>query len=131
MKPLSLALIALILLAPAASAGDLAVADSTLSTMGLSGMQRLSDEAGAQIRGKGPFEDRWMSMFGGSPAWPFGTPPTQNDPSPDFPGNTPPPSNGGGSGMPTGPRAPGQPGSHFNFNTIFSGQFPSAPPFGG
>lgn len=134
MKRVSLALVLLLLLAPAAMAGDLAVADSTLSTMGLAGMQRLSDAAGAEIRGKGPFEDRWMSVFGGSPGWPFGTPPTQNNPSPNFPGNDPPPAGGGGGGgigMPTGPRTPGQPSSHFNFNTIFTGQFPTAPPFGG
>lgn len=64
MKKLALALVLVAGLAASASAADRAVSKSTLSSMGLSGMQQLSDNDGLAIRGKGTFAYTW----GGSSA---------------------------------------------------------------
>ena len=55
MKTLAFACAALMLLAATASAGDLAVSKSTLNSMGLGGMQQLSDTDGMAVRGQGVF----------------------------------------------------------------------------
>jgi hypothetical protein len=52
------------LFAATASAADLAVSKSTLGSMGLGGMQVLSDDDGLAVRGKGTF----ASVWGGSQA---------------------------------------------------------------
>ena len=61
MKTFAIACAAVLLFAATASAGDLAVSQSTLDTMGLGGMQQMSDEEGLDVRGKGLVDD-W---FGG------------------------------------------------------------------
>jgi len=67
MKSFAIACAALMLLAATASAGDLAVSKSTLGSMGLGGMQTMSDDDGMTVRGKGTFAAVW----GGSVAnWP-------------------------------------------------------------
>ena len=57
-------------LATTASAGDLAVSESTLDSMGLAGMQQMSDEDGLAVRGMGLFDDLGFGGFGGG----FGMP---------------------------------------------------------
>ncbi len=64
MKNVAIACALLMLLAATASAGDLAVSKSTLSSMGLGGMQQMSDNDGLAVRGKGT----WASVWGGSQA---------------------------------------------------------------
>lgn len=58
--------------AATAMAGDLAVTKSTLDTMGLAGMQQLSDEDGLAVRGKGVFDDVFGAMVPGALNGPFG-----------------------------------------------------------
>ena len=55
MKTLAFVCAAVMLLAATASAGDLAVSKSTLSHMGLGGMQTMSDRDGSTVRGQGVF----------------------------------------------------------------------------
>jgi hypothetical protein len=99
MKTIAIALAVLMLSAATASAGDLAVSESTLEGMGLAGMQQLSDEDGLAVRGKGFFDDVFNG-FGGFPNFP--------DFSFDPPGSTTPPT-------------PSQPESPFDFSP-FGGQ---------
>lgn len=68
MKNVAIAGATLMFLAATASAGELAVSKSTLGSMGLGGMQSMSDEDGAAVRGKGTFAGVW----GGSQANWFG-----------------------------------------------------------
>lgn len=63
MKNIAIACAALMLFAATASAGE-KVSKSTLSSMGLSGMQEMSDSDGLAVRGKGTFAGVW----GGSTA---------------------------------------------------------------
>jgi hypothetical protein len=65
MKNFVLACAMVMLLAGAASAGDLAVSASMLDDMGLAGMQTLSDRDGLAVRGKGPFDMFPGGLFGG------------------------------------------------------------------
>ncbi|MEX0679505.1 MAG: hypothetical protein WD063_20695 [Pirellulales bacterium] len=74
MKTLVLAFAFVIWSATTALAGDLAVTKSTLDSMGLAGMQQLSDHDGLAVRGKGPFDGVLGGLF---PGWQLG-----NDPSP-------------------------------------------------
>ncbi len=64
MKTFAVACAAVLFFAATASAGDLAVSDSTLDTMGLGGMQQMSDEEGQDVRGKGLFEDWFGGVIG-------------------------------------------------------------------
>lgn len=64
MKKLALALVLVAGIAASASAADRAVSKSTLSSMGLSSMQVMSDTDGLAVRGKGTFAFTW----GGSSA---------------------------------------------------------------
>jgi hypothetical protein len=64
MKSFAMASVVLLLFAATASAGDLAVSQSALGSMGLGGMQVLSDDEGLAVRGKGTFAGVW----GGSQA---------------------------------------------------------------
>ena len=76
MKTFAIAFAVLMWFAATASAGDLAVSESTLDSMGLAGMQQMSDEDGLAVRGKGFFDD----FFGG------GIPDLSFDPpTPDLP----------------------------------------------
>lgn len=59
MKTFAIACAALMLLAATASAGDLAVSKSTLASMGLGGMQQISDTEGQAVRGKAVFAAVW------------------------------------------------------------------------
>jgi hypothetical protein len=69
MKTLAIGCAALMLLAATASADELAVSKSTLNTMGLGGMQTMSNSDGMAVRGKATF----ATVFGGSVAnWPPG-----------------------------------------------------------
>jgi hypothetical protein len=68
MKNVAIACATLMFLAATASGGELAVSKSTLSSMGLGGMQSLSDSEGTAVRGKGTFANVW----GGSSASFFG-----------------------------------------------------------
>jgi hypothetical protein len=52
MKTIALVCAAVMLLAATASAGDLAVSKSTLTSMGLGSMRPMSDTEGAAVRGK-------------------------------------------------------------------------------
>ena len=61
-----------ILSAATAMAGDFGVSKSTLDSMGLVGMQQMSDEDGLTVRGKGPFDDMFGSMVPGAFSGPFG-----------------------------------------------------------
>jgi hypothetical protein len=61
MKTFALGCAALMLLTATASAGDLAVSQSTLSSMGLGKMKVMSDDDGAAVRGKGTFANVWGS----------------------------------------------------------------------
>jgi hypothetical protein len=63
MKNIAIACAALMLFAATASAAE-KVSKSTLSSMGLSGMQEMSDSDGLAVRGKGTFAGVW----GGSQA---------------------------------------------------------------
>lgn len=62
MKTFAIACAAILFFAATASAADVAVSKSTLDTMGLSGMQQMSDQEGMEVRGQGLFEN-W---FGGA-----------------------------------------------------------------
>jgi hypothetical protein len=64
MRSFAIACGVLMLFAATASAGDLAVSKNTLGSMGLGGMQTLSDSDGMAVRGKGTFSNVW----GGSSA---------------------------------------------------------------
>ena len=64
MKSFAFACAALTLFAATASAGELAVSDSTLGNMGLGSMQPMSDTDGLAVRGKGVSAAVW----GGSQA---------------------------------------------------------------
>jgi hypothetical protein len=64
MKKLALALVLVAGMVATASAADRAVSKSTLSSMGLSSMQVMSDHDGLAVRGKGTFAKVW----GGSSA---------------------------------------------------------------
>ena len=64
MRNVAIVCAVLMLFAATASAGDLAVSKSTLDSMGLSGMQEMSDTDGMAVRGKGVFAEVW----GGSQA---------------------------------------------------------------
>jgi hypothetical protein len=64
MRSFVLASAILMLLAATAAAGELAVSKSTLSDMGLGGMQSMTDSDGLAVRGKGTF----ASVWGGSKA---------------------------------------------------------------
>jgi len=55
MKYVAIAGALVIFSAATAAAGDLAVSNSTLSSMGLGGMDRMSDNDGLAVRGKGTF----------------------------------------------------------------------------
>jgi hypothetical protein len=70
MKSFAMASALLLFLAATASAGDLAVSESTLKGMGLAGMQQLSDEDGLAVRGMGLFDNLGLGGFGGG----FGMP---------------------------------------------------------
>jgi opacity protein-like surface antigen len=59
MKTFAIACAAVLLFAATASAADVAVSQSTLDKMGLSGMQQMSDDEGMEVRGQGLFED-WL-----------------------------------------------------------------------
>lgn len=68
MKNVAIACAVLMLFAASASAGDLAVSKSALSSMGLGGMQEMSDAEGTAVRGKGVFASVWggsQASFGG------------------------------------------------------------------
>jgi hypothetical protein len=69
MKNVAMVCCVLMLFAATASAGDLAVSKSTLGSMGLSGMQDISDTDGLAVRGKGVSAAVWggsqASWFGG------------------------------------------------------------------
>lgn len=70
MKSIAMATAAMLLVAAGATAGELAVSNSTLDNMGLGSMERMSDDAGLAVRGKG------AAVWGGSTAaW---APPAQN-----------------------------------------------------
>jgi len=64
MKKLALALVLVAGMVATASAADRAVSKSTLSSMGLSSMQVMSDNDGLAVRGKGTYAQVW----GGSSA---------------------------------------------------------------
>jgi len=64
MKKFALALALVAGMVASASAADRAVSKSTLNSMGLSGMQQLSDNDGLAVRGKGSYAQVW----GGSAA---------------------------------------------------------------
>ncbi|REK15790.1 MAG: hypothetical protein DWQ37_08200 [Planctomycetota bacterium] len=127
MKRLALASAFLALTAAATSAAELAVTETTLQQMGLGTMQQMSDADGMTVRGKGPFEDRWLAFLSGDPSLPFGSSPAMRDFSfPDLPGSSLPGSNlpGGslppsGGNMPTTPRGPTMTQSRFDFTSIF------------
>jgi hypothetical protein len=59
MRSFAIACAILMLFAATASAGDLAVSKNTLGSMGLSGMQTMSDSDGLAVRGKGTFANVW------------------------------------------------------------------------
>jgi hypothetical protein len=68
MRSFAIACAVLMLFAATASAGDLAISKSTLGSMGLGGMQTLSDSDGLAVRGKGTFASVWggsQAQFGG------------------------------------------------------------------
>ncbi|MEX0678868.1 MAG: hypothetical protein WD063_17460 [Pirellulales bacterium] len=64
MRNFAIACVVLMLFAATASAGDQAVSKSTLSSMGLTSMQQMSDTDGMAVRGKGVSAAVW----GGSQA---------------------------------------------------------------
>ena len=64
MRNFAIACAVLTLFAATASAGELAVSNSTLGSMGLGSMQPMSDTDGLAVRGKGVFAGVW----GGSQA---------------------------------------------------------------
>lgn len=61
MKTFAIGCAALMMLAATASAADLAVSKSTLSSMGLGAMQTMSDDEGVAVRGKFTFATVWGS----------------------------------------------------------------------
>ena len=68
MKNVAIACALLMLFAASASAGDLAVSKSALSSMGLGSMQEMSDAEGTAVRGKGVSAAVWggsQASFGG------------------------------------------------------------------
>ena len=64
MKSFAIACAVVLAFAATASAGEKAVSKSTLSSMGLAGMQQMSDTDGLAVRGKGTN----ASVWGGSQA---------------------------------------------------------------
>ena len=65
MKSFAIASAVMMLFAATASAGDLAVSESTLDSMGLAGMQQMSDKDGLAVRGMGLFDNLGFGGFGG------------------------------------------------------------------
>jgi hypothetical protein len=62
MKSFAIALGLLLLVAATAAASERAVSSKTLDHMGLGSMVQLSDADGMAIRGKGPYDSRFLSF---------------------------------------------------------------------